>query len=154
MNAQLLTAVLALLATASAACVPPTADLQAALNTGGKGFVLSLCPGQTYPIATPLQLKAAGQEISTQGYPTDNTRAILLGTNTTQGVVISATGDNLDGVILRNIQVDGGRTDAVPDPYPTAVAGSSNIEMGGNNANQVIENVYSHHPKSDSCLHV
>lgn len=45
-------------------------------------------------------------------------------------------------------QINGTRAGAAP------TAGGANIEMGGSNANQLIEHVRSYDPRSWSCLHV
>ena len=80
-----------------------------ALNSSGSGFVLQLCPNESYFIQAPILFAAPNQEISTVGYPTDNSRAILV----VSGPVFNGTGHttavdgtcaNCDGVILRNIQ--------------------------------------------------
>lgn len=62
-------------------CLPNTVsavEMNALIEAKGAGFVLSLCPSQTYELETTLILTAAGQEISTLGYPTDETRAMLI----------------------------------------------------------------------------
>src|SRR5690348_498281 len=48
------------------------------LTQGGPNTVVSLCPGTTIPITAPIVFTAAGQEISTEGYPTDDTRATVI----------------------------------------------------------------------------
>jgi hypothetical protein len=62
-------------------CLPNTVtagEMNGLLAAKGAGFVLSLCPSTTYKLETTLILTAAGQEISTLGYPTDETRAMLV----------------------------------------------------------------------------
>ncbi|TDL29398.1 hypothetical protein BD410DRAFT_779798 [Rickenella mellea] len=140
-------------------CVNPNPDntltdrLNTALNSSGPGYVLSLCPNTEYIILAPIHFAFPGQEMSTLGYPTGEARAVL----TVQGPVRNGTGHttavdgtcaNCDGVRLRNIQVNGTRKGASP------TTGGANIEMGGSNANQLIEYVHSFDPRSWSCLHV
>lgn len=144
----------------SASCVSPdptsnlTTRLNQLLSSSGSGYVLSLCPGQQYPITAPLLFTSPNQEISTQGYPTGSDRATLVvsgpvfsnGTGHTTAVDGSCA--SCHGITLRNIQVNGTRLGAPP------LNGGANIEMGGSNSNQLIEYVHSFDPRSWSCLHI
>jgi len=130
-----------------------TDRLNIALNSSGPGFVLQLCPNAQYMIQAPILFAAPNQEISTVGYPTDDTRATLVvsgpvanGQGHTNAV--DGTCPNCSGVILRNIQINGTRLGASP------TGGGANIEMGGPNSDQLIEYVRSYDPRSWSCLHV
>jgi len=130
-----------------------TDRMNAALNSSGPGFVLSLCPNTTYPIVAPLKFTFPNQEISTAGYPTTDQRATLViagpvfnGSGHT--TAIDGTCANCSGAIIRNIQINGTRLGG------TKLNGGANIEMGNNNANQLIEYVRSYDPRSWSCLHV
>lgn len=106
----------------NAACIPQnpantvTDRLNAALNSSGPGFVLRLCPNAQYIIQAPILFAAPNQEISTVGYPTDDSRATLV----VNGPVVNGQGHttaidgtcaNCSGIILRNIQV------RVPGPF-------------------------------------
>ena len=80
------------------------------LSSGGEGYVLSLCPGQQYPITQPILFAAPNQEISTQGYPTGDERATLVVAGAVANGVghttaVDGTCTNCNGVKLRNIQV-------------------------------------------------
>ncbi|KAF8592767.1 hypothetical protein K439DRAFT_1643763 [Ramaria rubella] len=132
-----------------------TDRLNQLLSSGGPGYTLSLCPNQNYPIVAPLQFTNVNQEISTQGLPTDGSRAIL----TISGPVLQPNQDNhttavdgqcatCNGVKLRHIQINGSRGGA------QAVDGGANIEMGGANSGQLVEYVRSFDPRSWSCLHI
>ncbi|KAF8507643.1 hypothetical protein BU17DRAFT_100380 [Hysterangium stoloniferum] len=132
-----------------------TERLNGLLSSGGAGYVLSLCPNQNYSITAPLQFTAPNQEISTQGLPTDNSRAMLIisgpvlqpgQANHTSAV--SGQCATCNGVKLRHVQINGSRNGA------QAVHGDANIEMGGSNTGQLIEFVRSFDPRSWSCLHV
>ncbi|KAF7332675.1 Poly polymerase pla1 [Mycena kentingensis (nom. inval.)] len=140
-------------------CVDPdpantVADrINALFKTSGPGYVLNLCQNREYVLQSTIYFAAPGQEISTLGYPTDGSRALL----TVDGPVANGTGHttavdgtcaDCDGVVLRNVQVNGARGDAPP------TTGGANIEMGGDNANQTIAYVRSYDPRSWSCLHV
>lgn len=97
-------------------CISPdpvntvTERLNSALQSSGTGFILNLCPSAQYMIQAPIVFTASGQEISTQGYPTDDTRATFVvsgpvtdgqGQSTT---AVDGTCGDCDGIKLRNIQ--------------------------------------------------
>lgn len=99
------------------ACIPPdpantvTDRLNLALNSSGHGFVLQLCPNAQYMIQAPILFAAPNQEISTMGYPTDNSRATLVVSGPVangQGhtTAVDGTCANCSGAILRNIQAN------------------------------------------------
>ncbi|KAI0375936.1 hypothetical protein BV20DRAFT_1048178 [Pilatotrama ljubarskyi] len=130
-----------------------TDRLNALLNSSGPGYVLPLCPSVQYFIQAPILFAAQDQEISTVGYPTGDDRATLVVAGPVangQGhtTAVDGTCQNCSGVKLRNIQINGTRAGASP------TSGGANIEMGGSNANQLIEYVRSFDPRSWSCLHI
>ena len=97
-------------------CIDPnpantiTDRLNIALNSSGPNFVLQLCPSVQYFIQAPILFAAPNQEISTVGYPTDDTRAILVVSGPVangQGhtTAVDGTCSTCSGVKLRNIQV-------------------------------------------------
>ncbi|WRT67893.1 uncharacterized protein IL334_004867 [Kwoniella shivajii] len=137
----------------SAACTSNTTDtagLQQLIQAGGEGYKLQLCAGQIYEISEQLNYTALNQEISTEGYPIDDTRATLkmVGFNKTTSVQAQDAG--LSGAKLMNIQINGNRLES-EDIY---TAGGGNIEFGGQNQNQIIEHVRSYDPRGWSCLHL
>ncbi|KAF5387808.1 hypothetical protein D9615_000725 [Tricholomella constricta] len=130
-----------------------TDRLNALLQSSGPGYILSLCANQSYMLQAPLNFAAPQQEISTLGYPTGDERAILVVNGPVadgQGHTTAVNGVCLtcSGVKLRNVQIDGTRRGA-----PTT-EGGGNIEMGGENSDQLIEYVRSYDPRSWSCLHI
>ncbi|KAI0254812.1 pectin lyase fold/virulence factor [Lactifluus subvellereus] len=140
-------------------CIPPdpantvTDRLNIALNSSGPGFVLRLCPNAYYLIQAPILFAAPNQEISTVGYPTDDSRATLVVSGPVANgnghtTAVDGTCANCSGIKLRNIQINGTRSGAPP------TSGGANIEMGGPNSNQLIEYVHSYDPRSWSCLHI
>ncbi|KAI9456038.1 hypothetical protein BJY52DRAFT_1121471, partial [Lactarius psammicola] len=140
-------------------CISPdpantvTDRLNIALNSSGSGFVLQLCPNAHYMIQAPILFAAPNQEISTVGYPTDDSRATLVvsgpvANGTGHTIAVDGTCSNCSGVKLRNIQINRTRAGAPPN------SGGANIEMGGPNSNQLIEYVHSYDPRSWSCLHI
>ncbi|KAG2129000.1 hypothetical protein DEU56DRAFT_861236 [Suillus clintonianus] len=130
-----------------------TDRLNTLLNSSGSGYVLNLCPSTQYLIQAPILFAAPNQEISTLGYPTDNSRAVLVvagpvSNGTGHTTAVDGTCANCDGVRLRNVQINGTRLGAPP------TLGGANIEMGGPNSDQLIEYVHSFDPRGWSCLHV
>jgi hypothetical protein len=80
------------------------------LTHGGDGFVLSLCPSTQYLITAPLAFASPNQEISTQGYPTDNSRATLVVNGPVENgqghtTAVDGTCATCSGIKIRNIQV-------------------------------------------------
>ncbi|GFZ45090.1 hypothetical protein JCM24511_02816 [Saitozyma sp. JCM 24511] len=135
-----------------AACIPNTTDtpgLQNYLTSGGQSYTLSLCQGQVYNLTDILNYTAPYQEISTEGYPTDGTRATLLVGGFNISTAIYAQGSNLFGVALRNVQINGNRGDS-----PIYTASNANLEFGGPNSGQIVEYVKSYDPRGWSCLHI
>ena len=133
--------------------------------------MLRLCPNAQYLIQAPILFAAPNQEISTVGYPTDDSRATLVVSGPVsngQGhtTAIDGTCANCSGIVLRNIQV------CIPHRYlmftssmphrqingtrggASPTNGGANIEMGGSNSDQLIEFVHSYDPRSWSCLHI
>jgi hypothetical protein len=84
-----------------------TDRLNKLLQNGGDGYVLFLCPNQTYSIQAPISFAHPNQEISTLGYPTGIERAVLTvsGPISDHTTAISGTCSTCNGVILRNVQV-------------------------------------------------
>ncbi|KZV76020.1 hypothetical protein PENSPDRAFT_646571 [Peniophora sp. CONT] len=143
----------------SSACVSPdpantlTDRMNIALNSSGAGYVLSLCQNTQYPIEAPINFAFPDQEISTVGYPTGDERATLVvngpvfnGTGHT--TAIQGTCPTCSGIRIRNIQINGTRAGSSP------TGGGANIEIGGDNSDQLVEHVHSYDPRSWSCLHI
>ncbi|THH11505.1 hypothetical protein EW145_g634 [Phellinidium pouzarii] len=86
-----------------------TDRMNSALNSSGNGFILSLCPNTNYNLVAPLLFAFPDQEISTKGYPTDDSRAMLvvngaISNNTGQTTAVDGSCSTCSGVKLRNIQ--------------------------------------------------
>ncbi|PPQ63147.1 hypothetical protein CVT24_005787 [Panaeolus cyanescens] len=140
-------------------CIPSdpantvTQRLNDLLQNSGDGFILNLCPRQTYLLQAPILFAHPNQEIRTLGIPLGDDRATLavvgpVANGEGHTTAIDATCDTCSGVRVRNIQVDGTRRGASP------TKGGGNIIMGGNNADQLVENVRSYDPRSWTTLHV
>jgi hypothetical protein len=98
---------------ANAACMS-TGDqdtINSAFKQGGAGAQVQLCPNTTIRIIESIQFTADNQEISTEGYPTGDTRAtIQIKPGSTFTTLIS--GGSRNGIRILNIQVDGNRPNA------------------------------------------
>ncbi|KAK3935323.1 hypothetical protein QBC46DRAFT_462142 [Diplogelasinospora grovesii] len=143
MKSQLLHAV-----RAHAACISSGNQdtINQLLQSGGADTVVSLCPGTTIPITDSIVFTADGQEISTQGYPADDTRATIIiqpGSNVTSAI----RGNWQNHVRVLNIQVDGNR------PNAGAFGGDALLEMGGGTDGQTVSHVVAKNTRSWSCMH-
>lgn len=94
----------------TASCISSGDDktINNALSTGGAGTIVQLCANTVILINNVISFTADNQEISTQGYPIDSTRATIkiAAGNTVGTLVQSAFHSN---VRLLNIQIDGDR---------------------------------------------
>lgn len=102
-----LLSLISILTGACAQCISGGDDstINSALSNGGEGTVVSLCPGATITIFNQISFTANNQEISTEGYPTDSTRAtIIIGGGNLSRLI---EGFGFSGATLRSIQVDG-----------------------------------------------
>ncbi|QRV72576.1 right-handed beta helix region protein [Ceratobasidium sp. AG-Ba] len=128
--------------------------LNSLLQNGGDNYILSLCPNTTYPLTGPLVFTNPGQEISTAGYPIDDSRAILLvnGSTANDGtghtIAIQGGCPQCKDIKMRNFQIDGNRRGAPP------ISGGGNMEIGGSGGGQLVEFVKSFDPRGWSCLHI
>lgn len=93
-------------------CTPATIsanDISAMFYQGGAGYKVSLCPSTTYELDDTITLWHQDQELSTAGYPVDDTRATLLVTGQDQAVAVFIGCDDCAGASVRNIQINGNR---------------------------------------------
>lgn len=123
------------------------ATINSLFSSGGANTVVRLCPGVTIPINAPIVFTAPGQELSTQGYPTDSTRAtilIQLGSTVTSAI----RGNWQNNVKVLNIQVDGNR------PNAGYLGGDALLEMGGGTEGQTVSHSVIKNTRSWSCLHL
>lgn len=138
-----------LAALSAAACLPSgdATTVNAALQSGGTGAVVQLCPGAIISVnSVGITFTAANQEVSTQGYPTDSTRATVIiqpGSSITSAI----WGRWTSGVKVLNLQVDGNR------PNAGLLGGDALVEMGGGAFGQVVSYSVLKNTRSWSCLH-
>ncbi|KAJ9136859.1 Acyltransferase LovD [Pleurostoma richardsiae] len=134
---------------AAAACISsgPASTVNAALQAGGTGAVVQLCPDAVISITdSSITFTAANQELSTQGYPVDDTRATVIiepGSNISSAI----WGRAMSGVKVLNLQVDGNRHNA------GIFGGDALIEVGGGAAGQVVSYNVIKNTRSWSCMH-
>jgi hypothetical protein len=115
--------------------------------SGGQNTIVQLCPRALINLTAPVVFTALGQELSTQGYPTDDARATLVVTGATQATAIIGNCKSCSGIALRNIQVNGNR------PL-LGLADGGLIEIGGPTTGQIVDHVHSFEPRGWSALHI
>lgn len=111
-------------------------------------MVVFLCPGTTILTTNPIFFSHANQTLATLGYPTDESRATIVVTGSSQASAVYASSDGTDYVALRNVQINGNRP-----ALGRLQGGSALIEFGGNTVGQVIDQVKVYEPRGWSCLH-
>lgn len=124
-------------------------DINSAFFYGGAGTTVSLCAGATINLSNPIVYTAASQELSTEGYPTDNTRATLVVTGSSQSNAITTTCGACDFSSIRNVQVNGARP-----ALGYLATGAALLEVGGSNNGQVVDQVHTYEPRGWSALHI
>lgn len=138
-----------LAALSAADCLPSgnAAAVNTALQSGGAGAIVQLCPGAVISVTTAgISFTAENQELSTQGYPTDSTRATVI-IEPGSSIASAIWGRWTSGVKVLNVQVDGNRLNA------GLLGGDALIEMGGGAAGQVVSQSVIKNTRSWSCLH-
>ena len=122
--------------------------LNTALSAGGPGAIVQLCPDTLITLSGSVYFYAPDQEVSTEGYPIDSTRATLqLAPGVDTSVLISGIG--FSGIRILNVQIDGNR-----NATGYLKGGGASIELGGAGTGQRIEYVASRNPRTWSCMHI
>ncbi len=139
---------LALLSLVQGACISTgnQGTINQLFQNGGANTVVQLCPGATIPITDSIVFTASGQEISTQGYPTDSTRRDDHHPARHQSAA-AIRGNWQDDVRVLNVQVDGNRGNA------GLFTGDALLEMGGGTTGQTVSHVVARNTRSWSCMH-
>ncbi|CDZ98010.1 Pectin lyase fold/virulence factor [Phaffia rhodozyma] len=119
-------------------------------SDGGPSTKVQLCRDSTFNIAGPIHFTARDQELSTQGYPNDGSRAQLI---ITGDAVTAVQGDcrRCARVAILNIRIDGRRRDlgrATPDHK-----GGPLIVLG-NNEGQRVERCSLMDPRGWAAVHI
>ncbi len=148
--------ILAILTTRSAeGCISPKDSIsgqisgdQQAINKqlSRAGDVAVLCAGATFNLTSPVVFSANGQQIYTEGLPTDDRRAVLrvASPSITTAVDMSDRSD----VVLSHVIVDGNRPNLGP------MEGQALIQAGGSASGQVIREVKAFETRGWTILHL
>ncbi|ORY78843.1 hypothetical protein BCR35DRAFT_304837, partial [Leucosporidium creatinivorum] len=132
-------------------CLDSTATdvtINSLFHYGGAGTVVLLCPRAKITLTNSIFFTAPNQVLATRGFPTLDTRALLIVTGDQQSTAIYGACDDCSGVKVQNIQVNGQRD--VLGRIPTGLA---LLEMGGSTSGQVITQIKAYEPRGWSVLH-
>ncbi|BGP24006.1 hypothetical protein Rt10032_c05g2284 [Rhodotorula toruloides] len=135
---------------ATTTCLDSTANdtlISSLFYYGGAGTVVELCPGANIQLQNAIFFSAANQVLTTQGNPTDNTRATVTVAGQNQSCAIWSQCAGCDNVSVQNVQVYGARDTM---GYNSGIA---LLEMGGSNSGQTIQNCHIWEPRGWSALH-
>ena len=127
-------------------CIPSgdQRGINARLNLPGD--VAVLCSGAVFELTAPVVYSANGQQVYTEGLPTDDRRAVLrLASRSTVTAVFMM---DRSGVVLSNVIVDGNR------PHLGPSQGDALIQAGGSASGQVIREVRAFETRSWSTIHL
>ncbi|GAA6034931.1 hypothetical protein JCM8097_009371 [Rhodosporidiobolus ruineniae] len=135
------------------ACLDSTANdttISALFYYGGEGTTVELCPGANIKLTNAVFFSAANQVLTTQGNPTDDTRATLTVTGSDQSCAIYGACIGCDNISIQNIQVDGNREGM--GIYP---GGIGLVEIGGTNSvGHTVKDCHIFEPRGWSALHI
>ena len=128
-------------------CIPggDESSINAALSATG---FARLCPGAVFNINNSINFSGDNQELSTDGLPTDATRAVI--NINSPNLVTAVNGAGFSNIRIRHIIVNGGRPQFGFQPNPT----TSLIEIGGNASGQVFDHVKAFEPRGWSTVHI
>jgi hypothetical protein len=120
--------------------------INARLRAGGSGGVIVLCQGAVFELTGPIVISADHQQIYTEGFPTDERRAVLrlVSIAVTTAVLMRDYSD----IMLSNIIIDGNR------PNLGYKEGDALIYAGGYSSGQVFRALKIMEPRSWSALHL
>lgn len=102
-----------------------------------------LCAGAVFELSEEIAFTADGQEISTEGLPTDDSRAVLRVVG--KSLATAVNGNSKSGITLRNVIIDGNRP-------ALGIANGGLIEFGGVTTGQLVEHVKAYEPRGWSVL--
>lgn len=133
-------------ATSSPTCIP--SGNQQAINAKlvRAGDTAALCPGAVFELTAPVVFRADGQQVYTEGFPTDDRRAVLRLASSSVTTAVRML-DRSD-VVLSHVIVDGNRPSLGP------VRGDALILAGGSASGQVIREVRALETRSWSTIHL
>jgi Right handed beta helix region len=129
-----------------AGCIPSgtEADINAALS--GPGSRAVLCPKATFRLSHRIVLSSDGQQLFTEGLPTDDSRARI---EVTDGSLSTAIFSRASNISVHHLIVDGARARYGRDPKGEAL-----IDLGGDVSGISVDHVRAFDPRGWSVLHV
>lgn len=129
-----------------ATCIPSgdQRDINRVLTQ--QGSVAVLCQNATFNLTAPVVITANGQQIYTEGLPTDDRRALLK--IASPAVVTAVDMFERSDIVLRNVRIDGSR------PLYGHRTGEALIRAGGDVSGQVVREVKAWEPRTWSILHL
>ncbi len=110
------------------------------------GSVAVLCRHAVFALTAPVVFTHDNQQVYTQGFPTDDQRALLR--IASPSIVTAVDMADRSHVVLRNVVVDGSR------PSYGHRVGEALIRAGGSVTGQVVREVKAFEPRSWSILHL
>lgn len=131
----------------AAACLPSgtSASIQAALDATNSAV---LCPGTTFTIDRPIQMRVAGQQLRTEGTPGSVRRAKL---NVAAGLSQAIDASGTSRIVISNIEIDGGFRLGDPRPADRTALISAG---GGTATDQEFSHNVLRNPRGWSALHL
>jgi hypothetical protein len=116
-------------------------------QNGGAGAEAVLCPGAVFTLNGTVAFTAPNQRLSTQGLPTDATRATLRVVGPSLATAVSGLGQS--GVALESVQIDGNRP-----ALGRIQNGGALVVLGGDASGQLVNHVRSFEPRGWSSMQV
>ncbi|GEM_PF-3087554 len=126
-------------------CIPSGGEESINRALVGEGSKAKLCRGSVFELKSPVFFTNSNQEIYTEGYPTDDSRAVLRIAR--PDVEIAVNGRHKSGIKLKNVIVDGSRP-----KYGHKSGHYSLIMFGGDTSNQEVDYVKAYDTQDWSTL--
>ncbi|RSH89370.1 hypothetical protein EHS25_002482 [Saitozyma podzolica] len=139
-----------LAAAARPRCLPSGDEraINTALRNGGKGAVVSLCPGSVHRLNGTVYFTAQRQTLTTLGDPLGRDRALLIVEGANQATAVQADCDDCSYATIKSIEVDGNRPLLLRIPKGAAL-----IETG-NGEGHTVKDCKLYEPRGWSALHL
>lgn len=131
---------------ASETCIPSGDQTAINAHLNGPNKAAVLCPGAVFELSEPVVINADGQQIYTEGFPTDDSRAILRIASPALATAVIMR--DFNNAVLSHVVVDGNR------PNLGHKDGDALIYAGGSSTGQTIRYVKIMEPRSWSSLHL
>ncbi|KAL7409718.1 hypothetical protein BDY24DRAFT_402237 [Mrakia frigida] len=122
-------------------------EINRILDYGGRGTQVALCPRSLFRLQSPILFTAENQALYTEGYPTDESRAMLIVEGQNQSMAIKGDCTSCSNIAISSLVIDGNRPLLLRVPLGEAL-----VELGNAN-NQLVENCKLYEPRGWSALH-